>query len=597
MIISERNNYLRRHTQFLDRRISVLADICKKADIGKIATNDIILSLLHASPAPSGLPTEIYPILSEIKTISDGWDILSDGDLFGYIYQNLETTHLKKKKGQFFTPAPIVEHLIESAIHDDIDIDTFRILDPSCGSGQFLIAAYKRLRDIYFKNGYPQEMIGTRIITHNLYGYDTDPIAIEIAKYNLRQISGRPISDMNIYKFDYIFGNDLFSKLAFPDVSFAAIVGNPPWGLPLTKIQKEDIKSHYMSARSGINSFTLFIEQTLRHLTDNGTICFLIPEAYLNIRAHQSSRTHVLENTLIREITFWGEQFKNVFAPSISIILEKCTHAVTRAKHIINVRQSHNIRTGTAALIPQKYYASTFQNIFNINYTHRAESIINKIHNSGDITLENNARFFLGIVTGANKTFLQNKKDDLHPDPILIAKDIDKFRINHSGHHFKYCPESLQQVAPRDCYLNKTKIIYKFIGKKLTFAYDNTGYYILNNINGFIPRSDLGSPEYIVALLNSSIVQYYYEKSYFTIKVLKGNIEKIPLRFVSTIDMKKVSILSESMSHATAQGREKFMERIDDIFFSAYGISDKEAYKIKNLMYQNHPDQFTDMNN
>jgi len=195
----------------------------------------------------------------------------------------------------------------------------------------------------------------------------------------------------------------------------------------------------------------------------------------------------------------------------------------------------------------------------------------------GTNSLLRNAQFFLGIVTGSNEQHLFRNQEQCAPDPIIIGKDIEKYRINFSGHYFKYDNSALQQVAPKYFYKTKNKIVYKFIGKKLTFAIDPKGYYTLNNVNGFIPDTENLSAEYLLALLNSQAIQYYYEKSFFTVKVLRGNLEKLPLIMVPKADMKTVSKLaSEASTSDSPTSIAQYSQQIDDIFFSAYKISDRE---------------------
>jgi predicted RNA methylase len=511
---------------------------------------------------------------NDLLRVMSEWDIIQHGDIAGYIYQNIKDTHDKKKKGQYFTPPAIVQYMVEQALQYHDNPFTVKILDPACGSGQFLIYVYQYLMELYKQHGIPQEEAAYTICHNNLFGYDIDPIACMIAQWNIKRLSG---THTNIFHKDMLSTQDLFNKNdAF---GFDIIIGNPPWGAHFTHKQKQYFKQYYFSAISGINSFTLFIERSLSLLKDGGILSFLIPEAYLNIKAHQNSRHMVLSHTVIKEIVQWGDCFKGVYAPAISLTVQKEPREEIRRKHIVHIKHAKSLTT-IAHLIPQQMYCTSHDSIFSINYTRKAVALLEHIHTLSYITLQNRVKFFLGIVTGNNDYHISSIKDSIHPDPIIIGKDVEKFRINFSNHYFKYNVATLQQVAEQQCYLTRNKILYKFISRYLTFAVDPHGLYTLNNVNGFIPLSPQLDPDVLVAVLNSCLLQYIYETQFFTIKVLRGNLEKLPIKIINSTNKKLLKKLSLELRDADGIKRKTLMDTIDDIVFHEYGINDMLAHHI-----------------
>ena len=570
-----------RHSHYIKSRTDLIRsylDTAENRDASVCACIKHILGIKISDSCPS----DIKEALNELQRLLELWDIMQDGDLAGFIYQKLESANGKKDKGQFFTPEGIVQYLVAASIPENTDVASLKILDPACGSGQFLIATFRHLASLYEKRGVPFHEAAYDIVTKNIYGSDIDSVSVTISKYNLSRLSGVPAENIiNIFKLNFLATDNLFSAPQSPCRKFDIIIGNPPWGSNISADEKKYYRKIFESAGSGVNTFTLFMEQALNYLHDNGTLGFLIPEAYLNIKAHWNSRKLILQTTKIEELSRWGEQFKNVFAPSITIIAHKCDNTDQRNAHIIRIRDKQMMTEGTSQLVPQHYYNGTFQNIFNINYSHKAVSIISTINEHGKLYLENNARFFLGIVTGNNGEHLSLTQNNASPDPILIGRDVEQYKVNFSGHYFNYNPDALQQVAPQHFYTTKNKVLYKFIGRKLTFAIDYDGYYSLNNVNGFIPEIENCSPEYLTALLNSPVMQYYYDKNFFTLKVLRGNLEKLPLKLCGRTDMNTISDLSRTAGQTDSpQERMRCISQINDMFYSSYGIKDREAYRM-----------------
>jgi len=523
----------------------------------------------------------IHEELTELKSLIHTWDIATNGDVVGYIYQELQNKSIKNSKGQYFTPHSIVEYLSQVSLSHTTG-DGIKLLDPACGSGQFLIALFKKI--LHNRGGRFQKKDASRLIKNFIHGYDIDPIAVKIARFNLMKISGCDPEDINIEHLDFL------DRKNNPEPGhrqkFDLIIGNPPWCSKFSIEEKEKFKGQYASINTGINTFTLFIERSFDFISPGGIISFLIPEAYLNIKAHRASRQFVLKNSAIKEIAVWGEQFRGVFAPSISLIIKNEPDPSAIEKTITGIKFNTPNPDGTETLIPQASFFKTHENIFNINYSKKAVNIINLIENRDCIYLKNNADFFLGIVTGDNKKHVSEKRNAEHPDPIIIGRDLKEYFVNFSSHYFKYDPSMLQQVAPQTMYLNKNKILYKFIGRRLIFAIDRSGMYSLNNVNGLIPKFiDMGI-ESTISILNSWVMQYFYDRNFFTVKVLRGNLEKLPLKVIQKENQKKLQSLTEQL--IDAGGNSGIREKIEDIIFFEYGIKDKEAYIINQSCKSRH---------
>ncbi|HOA06279.1 MAG TPA: N-6 DNA methylase [Spirochaetota bacterium] len=573
-----KKNYLKRHSFYVDSRISLIAQniffLHEEDQNQKI--REIMKSILSGTKYIS---EEISEEISELHAFLKRWSIETDGDLAGYIYLELQNKKAKNKKGQYFTPAGIVSSMTEKVITKE-NYRKIRILDPACGSGQFLISAFQRLLPFYLEDGISPEEAGKNIIRNSLFGIDYDETAVEIARYNLAMISGVSFS----FPVNIIHGSFLSEKSIFEEKNndnlYDCILGNPPWGSSISSSDKIYYRKTFSCAKSGINTFTLFLEKALGLLKDSGRLSFLLPEAYLNIKAHQQSREDILSSCIIEEINIWGEQFQNVFAPSISLFLQKDS-SDKRKTNIVKVSGKEEREKNTYSLIPQAGFIKNPEYIFNVKFGHKAESIINLINSGENLYLKKNASFFLGIVTGNNEKHIFDHYSEEHPDPIITGKDLLPFYIKNPSKYFRFTPEELQQTAQTDYYKTKNKFLYKFIGSRLTFAYDEEGFFSLNNVNGFISKSLLLKDEALLAILNSSLIQYYYQNMFFTVKVLKGNLERIPIRLIKKDSQMMISSLVNKLKETNYETERKIiLESIDDVVFHEYGIKDRDSYSV-----------------
>jgi len=98
----------------------------------------------------------------------------------------------RKSQGIYYTPKYIVEYLIKETLGEVLkktkpkELAKIKILDPACGSGSFLTAAYDKILETLTKQN-PQTSLFAKfdILKENIFGVDLDAQAVEIAQLNL----------------------------------------------------------------------------------------------------------------------------------------------------------------------------------------------------------------------------------------------------------------------------------------------------------------------------------------------------------------------------------------------------------------------------
>ena len=167
---------------------------------------------------------------------------------------------------------------------------------------------------------------------------------------------------------------------------------------------------------------------------------------------------------------------------------------------------------------------------------------------------------------------------------ILKGKDIYKFSFADSKEYIDFIPEKYQQVAPIELYRAPEKLFYRFISNKLVFAYDDNQTLSLNSCNILIPLIKDVNIKYILAVMNSRVVQFYYDSQFNSIKVLRTHLESIPLPYVAGERQKFiVSYVDNILKSSEAFEIQRTYDLIDKLISEDYGISDTEYEYIKNV--------------
>ena len=155
----------------------------------------------------------------------------------------------QEQEGAYYTPLFLVDYVLRETVEKKLDADRgfdCRVLDPSCGSGIFLVETLRKIIEKYIETGVDtqtdefKDTIKT-LTRQNIYGIDKDLSAVQVAVFSiyltlLDYLNPREIEtfkfptllDSNFFEADFFDANALFNK-ELKDTEFAYILGNPPW--------------------------------------------------------------------------------------------------------------------------------------------------------------------------------------------------------------------------------------------------------------------------------------------------------------------------------------------------------------------------------
>jgi SAM-dependent methyltransferase len=214
-----------------------------------------------------GLPPELWPDGPDAPSSArlDRLPLSPELDLFGLAYERFFSDLFKAERGQYFTPRPLVELVADLAQLRRGD----RVLDPTCGSGGFLVAALARGAD-------PD-------------GIEVDPDLVALARLNVALHGGNPRG---------VRQGDLFADPP-DDTRWDAILANPPFSV---EIDDPAILARYRLAagRARVGSDTLFVEAALDRLVPGGRLVTVLPYTVLTGAPYAAVRAW-LDEVAVRE--------------------------------------------------------------------------------------------------------------------------------------------------------------------------------------------------------------------------------------------------------------------------------------------------------
>ena len=217
-----------------------------------------------------------------------------------------------------------------------------KVLDPSCGSGIFLVKTLQRILERNAgENGFFQDKdIINSLIKENIYGVDYNEEAVDVTIFslyvtlfdyqdpkNLEQVKLPLLKNENILVGDFF--DDKKMKL-IEDVEFKFILGNPPWGSVKQDNYKKYCKEREVIAQNGEICVAFLLK--VQELGNSNTECSLVIPSKILYKGRKPSvlfRKRFLANTQLEqvlEISAVREQiFKGAIAPAavLSFVCKK----------------------------------------------------------------------------------------------------------------------------------------------------------------------------------------------------------------------------------------------------------------------------------
>ncbi|WP_159467557.1 class I SAM-dependent DNA methyltransferase [Dyadobacter sp. 3J3] len=204
------------------------------------------------------------------------------------------TYEKKKLLGQIYTPAFIVEKILDNSGFHQLDFSKISILDPACGDGRFLVPIAR-----YIIENSPKENLKQHL--ENINGWDIDPEAINLCRQNLEEL----VYSLNL-KVDWQLQNLDALQQIDGNEKFDLIIGNPPYIRiqNLSAQQRQFIQKSYSFCKSGsTDAFVAFFQLASTLLTDNGICGFITPNSFLSSETGKPLRSYFADQQNLRQIT------------------------------------------------------------------------------------------------------------------------------------------------------------------------------------------------------------------------------------------------------------------------------------------------------
>lgn len=274
----------------------------------------------------NGFSEDIY---YKVKANVERYEVILDFNILIEILELVIPKEEKKENGMVYTPFQIKDFIIRQLINVEWEYDEFRICDPSCGCGSFLITVAKYIHQ-YFGLSYLE------IYKNILFGVDIVPHNVEKAKILLIISALSDGETITEDIFNIKVGNSLdfdwkskFRKV-FEQGGFTHVVGNPPY--VRAKNLNDDVKKtlqKWETAKVGNPDLYIpFYELGIQILRNKGNLGYISINTFLKSVNGRELRKFLVNNTYDTTIIDFKDYqvFKNVSSYTCIVLLRKISN-------------------------------------------------------------------------------------------------------------------------------------------------------------------------------------------------------------------------------------------------------------------------------
>lgn len=376
---------------------------------------------------------------------------------------------------------------------------------------------------------------------------------------------------------------------------FDVVIGNPPY-VQIKQIPEKDkpyyIK-HYKFATGRFNLFYFFIEITERLTRQNGVSSYIVPDRLLLNTQTVELRNWLLNQQTIIELDSFDESvFDSAVVDSIILFYKNFKNAsdIVFVKANVSVNE---IRQKSGIQIPITYFLNSPNSQFDLSYSSSKSDLIDKIRDKsiplGDLSSTRD-----GIIQSKIPDILfLSKKENKFCKPLLFGKDINRYELNYDNNWVNYQHEEMMRIElernggglrlrTKDIF-EREKILTRQTADKIIATLDKDNYYYSNTLHGTAITNNSFDVKYILALLNSKVLNYYYKattseggKVFAQIKI--EILRQLPIKN-SKNQKTIVKIVNEILSAKAANPKadtSALEKQIDEMVYKLYDLTEEE---------------------
>jgi hypothetical protein len=401
-----------------------------------------------------------------------------------------------------------------------------------------------------------------------------------------------------------IYENALEWRFEFPEVlndqgdfvGFDVVIGNPPWGANLSETEKSILSDKFspVVASKTKDTYLYFFMVSENIAKPKAFISIIVPNTWTLINNAQEFRQYLLRKKVWEIIDYGDGVFEDATVESSTLMLQLIDD--DRDDTEINTTKYIRGKIAKINLVPKRIWEKDKLCRIIIGVDSKIIDLINKLESQG-VLFEERCEIIWGIKpyqTGygfpkQTKEMIENRvyHSDILIDetwkPLLVGANINSYSINKENIQYIKYGKNLMYPSSQTK-MENPKILIRQTSDKIRGYYDDEKFYCQNSI--FIITSDSINLKYLLALLNSQLINFYYgiknpQKAKVFAEIKPSVIKKIPIVLdINQSDFRYINLLVDQILTAKKSDKNADMialeKEIDKMVYQVYQLTEDE---------------------
>ncbi|MEI7900988.1 MAG: TaqI-like C-terminal specificity domain-containing protein, partial [bacterium] len=337
-------------------------------------------------------------------------------------------------------------------------------------------------------------------------------------------------------------------ELEFPEVffngdgslrenpGFDAVIGNPPYVRPhkIALVDKEWLWRAFEGYKAKTDLLNCFLEQAVRLCAETRYVSMITSDTWRTLESSVDFRALLLDRARVMQIVLLPcGVFIDVAVRPVVVVLRKDRDFQARNGNIVSVRQLESI--ASAGTCSQSVWMDDPRHIFDVA-RQSVSTIRTKITGTSEL-LGDIVTVDFGLKTGDDEKFVGAKRESSEYKKLVSSRSIGRYCLDWEGQWVWYRPDLMRAnkgtARPGEtARFERDKVVLSRMADGIEAALDREEYYVKDALLLADARNGY-SEAYILALLNSYLLRFWYLSTFTTIDMHRNVAMRLPIRRIA----------------------------------------------------------------
>lgn len=379
---------------------------------------------------------------------------------------------------------------------------------------------------------------------------------------------------------DFFLWHTWFSDV-FTNGGFDIVIGNPPYGYIFKDVKYRNlIISKYSVAEYKVEAYSVFTELAQNLLRANGVLSFITPYTFVS-GIYFSKFRDFLAMTGVHTFVLLGKKvFEDAEVDTAIFLLQKGKYL--KNIQFADLRPFESARDLDSINLVQIQTVDFFAKYNEVLLTASKEEIdiYLKLYENAFDRLENAVEFYHGVQTRGNGKALTKHPLNNASYPIIKGADFNRYKYPTHSNYITFTKDNIKSGGDITYYDVPKKLVVRTTADKIVASIDYNRYVALNSVNVAIPRNNSIDLEFVLAIMNSKLMEFWYRmtvqetaKTFAEVKIVYLN--RLPL-CPSSNGTQLISEMSKR-AYGSDLSNEEIIRLLDTAIYKIYNLSYSEV--------------------